>query len=721
MVKDKKWSVKETAISILNDFAEYIPKSKIGEVFDLLFANADDKNPQVRIASISAITQLVSKNKEFTAQAIIVLINKIEDKGVGVKETTLKAIPLLVDNVLEPNISEIFSLLFALVEHQDSKVRTLSLHAIARLGANSQKFKFLAIAAEYKFAAKALSSLTVPLNEKFTINDELVDLLINNIERGPYDHDQYNQIKALEILINHIPVRKMIAVIDFLMFVIQEGKYIARDAIKLMRNLSNNELAIDALSTHLASSNALVRKYAENALLVINSKEEEVSDLGNALSKSNNHTSQTKADSLGRSDIELAKQKSLEDAKKQKAIGPRELPEFGLQDVDDSGNCFYLAIADQMQLINHLHVRNIPEGTESSDSLRLAVQRENFRDREWAEDSTFDSFVTEFPDVILAIIDTRNPERGFTCYYIDEDGTVTTNNGDMEIELPDRPIIRLAATGNHFLSVRVHPQLDAGAITNAYIQPKHLEVSAESGEHKENDDKSAFSPNELIVGNMMTIYNNPFLNHQTLLVQTYKLAGIEVVNYLLELGEDKDVAEQILYSVNELGLDKTLEILFKKSTNLHHDSEILKIIDQIEVIVGKEALSEIIGFYQYISIALSNNPLSGSAAKAMQTMSNLVNILEEWLDFSSAYESVEADDQVAIILAQLENWIDFVASGITYVGLSPRYPDFDPDYDFGGSGGSSEENGCSYSSDQNGVSLFLPFAGNTTTIQDFSS
>lgn len=139
-------------------------------------------------------------------------------------------------------------------------------------------------------------------------------------------------------------------------------------------------------------------------------------------------------------------------------IGPREIDGFNIVDVDDDGNCFYRAVADQMRVAGHQIIDNIAEGTELHDILRLRIQGQHFRDREWADDRIFDSFVTTFPDIILAIIDTRHPASGFVYYYLNENGNIITNTGDFP--LPEgRIVIRIAATGNHFMSVRSHPSL----------------------------------------------------------------------------------------------------------------------------------------------------------------------------------------------------------------------------------------------------------------------
>lgn len=163
-------------------------------------------------------------------------------------------------------------------------------------------------------------------------------------------------------------------------------------------------------------------------------------------------------------DVQRAKHESLKEAEEKEEIGPRDILGFKLEENKGLGNCFYEAVAHQMQINNHQFIHTIPIGTDPHDSLRLAIQRANFRDRKWADDSTFDRFVTEFPDIILAVIDTRNPSAGFTLYYMDNENVIT-NAGDHDLVVPNGKItIRIAATGNHFMSIISHPHIENGAI-----------------------------------------------------------------------------------------------------------------------------------------------------------------------------------------------------------------------------------------------------------------
>jgi hypothetical protein len=233
-------------------------------------------------------------------------------------------------------------------------------------------------------------------------------------------------------------------------------------------------------------------------------------------------------------------------------------------------------------------------------------------------------------------------------------------------------------------------------------------------------------------------YSNLLLNHKELFYEATKING-KIVNDLIELGKDQELAEQILFVIDEIGVEKVLEIFFGNKikpsdsesiqiseqellAKTQEDEKLLETIAQIEAVIGKEALAELSGWHKYVSKALSNNHLSKHATTVIEVIGNLLNNLEEWLDFAVTYESIEIDNQVAVILSQLENMFDFVASGITYVGLPPRYPDFDPDdYYGGGSGGSGDNSNIREQSSINDIDFSLLFAGNnSTTMNDLS-
>jgi hypothetical protein len=156
-------------------------------------------------------------------------------------------------------------------------------------------------------------------------------------------------------------------------------------------------------------------------------------------------------------DIEIAKKQSLKDEEGKGNIGPRLIPGWELEDVEDRGNCFYDAVGLQMEKINHSILSEIEETTLLRDLLRSRVQGEQFKDLEWADHIQIDSFVKMF-DVILAVADTRTPEVGFTYYFLRDGEVITKMPGVNEIFLPQRKqILKIATIGNHFLSVINHP------------------------------------------------------------------------------------------------------------------------------------------------------------------------------------------------------------------------------------------------------------------------
>ncbi len=139
-------------------------------------------------------------------------------------------------------------------------------------------------------------------------------------------------------------------------------------------------------------------------------------------------------------------------------IGPRQIPGWRLKDVEDKGNCFYLAITDQLKIINYQFKEEIPLDIQTHVWLRTKVEGTNYQDRRWATDKDFDQFVKIFPELVLAVIDTRVPEQGYTYYYCqpndegEESFIVIATKILPEFSLKQK-VIKIAATGDHFLSV----------------------------------------------------------------------------------------------------------------------------------------------------------------------------------------------------------------------------------------------------------------------------
>jgi hypothetical protein len=119
-------------------------------------------------------------------------------------------------------------------------------------------------------------------------------------------------------------------------------------------------------------------------------------------------------------------------------------------------------------LINHDFSKSVPGSTDVHVALRGRIQRDNFKDYEWEDDQHIDSIVRLFPDIILAVVDTGIPEKGFECCSFDDKDVITYIDED-GVNLPiNKKIIRITYTGNHFLSVISHSDLASGRIRAAF-------------------------------------------------------------------------------------------------------------------------------------------------------------------------------------------------------------------------------------------------------------
>jgi hypothetical protein len=147
---------------------------------------------------------------------------------------------------------------------------------------------------------------------------------------------------------------------------------------------------------------------------------------------------------------------SLSLAMSQGRIGPRQILGWKLHDVKDVGNCFYEAVIHQMQLINHAFLATVPSETLARNSLRLRIEGENFRDRQWADHEEIIKLAQEF-NLVVAIVDTRTPQVGFVYHYVRIDGNYDSTPDNALVS--GREIIALAYTGDHYLSVVSSPLL----------------------------------------------------------------------------------------------------------------------------------------------------------------------------------------------------------------------------------------------------------------------
>ncbi|HEV2524225.1 MAG TPA: hypothetical protein VGU44_03740, partial [Gammaproteobacteria bacterium] len=145
-------------------------------------------------------------------------------------------------------------------------------------------------------------------------------------------------------------------------------------------------------------------------------------------------------------------------------IGPKTIPGWELTDVSEIGNCFYEAIALQLQKNDFPIAERFPQtrpengGTALTDILRRRSTPE-FRDRDWAGEEEILAIAREF-NIVIAIVDTRSEEPVFQYHLVDWKGK--PNRTRDKNELPNgQPVIELAYTGNHYLSVTSKPKSPA--------------------------------------------------------------------------------------------------------------------------------------------------------------------------------------------------------------------------------------------------------------------
>jgi hypothetical protein len=143
--------------------------------------------------------------------------------------------------------------------------------------------------------------------------------------------------------------------------------------------------------------------------------------------------------------------------------GPRTIDSWTLHDVLGDGNCFYRAAAHQLETFYPGQARLLnPQastGTELHNVLRARVQEDNFRDNEYADTRDVIEMARTL-NVVIAIVDTRFPNLGFMYHYMDNNGLYQLTNNRMDVRWLNRTIIRLAYTGNHYLSVETGPVIE---------------------------------------------------------------------------------------------------------------------------------------------------------------------------------------------------------------------------------------------------------------------
>ncbi len=245
------------------------------------------------------------------------------------------------------------------------------------------------------------------------------------------------------------------------------------------------------------------------------------------------------------------------------------IPGWEINNLPGVGNRFYHVLAAQLKLINHDRLKEIPAGTTSHNALRLDIQQQDFSDSEWTGDEDFEAVVRRY-NVVLAIVDTHKPGAGFRCCFVGDDGNYSDVTGDCE--LPDRPVIKMAYTGNHYMSVISHPALNAGA----YRQPSEMDDRTDNipknlPQRADQGDENFSKDENIAISKFKGSENSQTDSH--LLFKTWYHP--DICHWLLQLCENHSKCIRVIlpdsgYDDNTQTFNKQLGELKSLSTYLNH-------------------------------------------------------------------------------------------------------------------------------------------------------
>lgn len=153
---------------------------------------------------------------------------------------------------------------------------------------------------------------------------------------------------------------------------------------------------------------------------------------------------------------------------------------------------------------------------------------------------------------------------------------------------------------------------------------------------------------------------------------------------LAKLLQDPEISDEVVEFIRTVGLDKTKELFFGHTLNSKanlptcQDIQTMETIEQIEAIIGKEALSHITYFNQFIFKALSNFPSNNSYSKLLDVIKVTAQNIQHLLDLSAIYEGLDINDQVISMFEQIQYLIIFAGDSQILTSYS-RPPHFPPD------------------------------------------
>jgi hypothetical protein len=166
-------------------------------------------------------------------------------------------------------------------------------------------------------------------------------------------------------------------------------------------------------------------------------------------------------------EIEIATENSLKTAQKERInIGPRKLDGFEIEDVAGEGDCGYLALIKQFKLIKSPRLEKMPlDEARKVEFLRRQMQEE-YKPLEYMEEKNIKQFLMQHREMIVGILDTRNPQFGYSYLFYDHtnentEGWKAFTKEEVEAlntrKDETQQVIRLAYNGNHYMSINSDP------------------------------------------------------------------------------------------------------------------------------------------------------------------------------------------------------------------------------------------------------------------------
>jgi hypothetical protein len=146
-------------------------------------------------------------------------------------------------------------------------------------------------------------------------------------------------------------------------------------------------------------------------------------------------------------------------------VGKSCIEGFEFDDSPDFGNGFYPALVLQLERMRPQFLLGVVQAGDKAphEVLRTWGMGKHLEgiNAAWQGEEEIQA-LSSYMDCIIAIIDTREVYRGFGCYFMGDDGSHKKSYEPTDI--PNRPVLRLAYTGEKFFSIQCHPNLTTGAI-----------------------------------------------------------------------------------------------------------------------------------------------------------------------------------------------------------------------------------------------------------------